>query len=108
MECQCLLIGLHYHHKKGGSMRYSNHLLTLVFFCLFLQSLNAQSSPGFIADILAEMEYVQGQILQLAEAMPEDKYSWRPAEGVRSVGEVFMHIGVGDYFSLSYVGGSLP
>ena len=77
----------------------------LFFFYLFIQPVYGQD---FVQDILAEIEYVQGQVLQLAEAMPEDKYSWRPGEGVRSVGEVFMHIGAGNYFSLSFVGGSLP
>jgi hypothetical protein len=28
----------------------------------------------------------------LAEAIPAEKYSWRPAKGVRSVGEAFMHV----------------
>jgi uncharacterized damage-inducible protein DinB len=28
----------------------------------------------------------------LAKAMPADSYDWRPADGVRSVGEVFTHI----------------
>lgn len=34
----------------------------------------------------------EDKLLQLAEATPEDKYSWRPGEGVRSTAEVFMHV----------------
>ncbi len=30
--------------------------------------------------------------MALATAVPADKYAWRPAPGVRSFGEVFMHI----------------
>jgi len=41
---------------------------------------------------LASLEELQGKFLQLAEAFPADKYAWRPAPGVRSVGEVFMHV----------------
>jgi uncharacterized damage-inducible protein DinB len=41
---------------------------------------------------LGNIEEVQGKLLQLAEAIPADKYSWRPAPGVRSIGEVFMHV----------------
>jgi uncharacterized damage-inducible protein DinB len=33
-----------------------------------------------------------GKVLSLAKAVPEAKYNWRPAEGVRSFGEVFLHI----------------
>ncbi|MGH7594690.1 MAG: DinB family protein [Gemmatimonadales bacterium] len=32
------------------------------------------------------------KFLALANAIPADKYSWRPMPGVRSFGEVFMHL----------------
>ncbi len=44
------------------------------------------------ATLAANFEFVSGQLMQLAEAMPEEVYSWRPAEGVRSTSEVFMHV----------------
>ena len=31
-------------------------------------------------------------MIALAKAVPEEKYSWRPGPGVRSVGEVFVHV----------------
>jgi uncharacterized damage-inducible protein DinB len=65
-------------------------------------------NSNFFNDLLAEMEYVSGQVLQLAEEMPEEKFSWRPSDEVRSVSEIFMHIGTGNYFILSFLGGSMP
>ena len=41
---------------------------------------------------LGELEALRGKFVQLAEAFPADKYSWRPAPGVRSVGEALMHV----------------
>ena len=41
---------------------------------------------------LGQLEEVHGKFVQLAEAFPADKYSWRPAPGVRSVGEALMHV----------------
>ena len=41
---------------------------------------------------ISDLDTLQGKLLQLADAFPADKYSWRPGPGVRSVGEVFMHI----------------
>jgi hypothetical protein len=41
---------------------------------------------------LGQLEELNGKFVQLAEAIPADKYSWRPAKGVRSVGEAFMHV----------------
>ncbi len=38
------------------------------------------------------------ELVSLAEAVPAEKYSWRPAEGVRSVGEVYMHVASANYF----------
>jgi uncharacterized damage-inducible protein DinB len=37
-------------------------------------------------------EYVSGQLVQLAEAMPEGIYGWRPADEVRTTSEVLMHV----------------
>ena len=41
---------------------------------------------------LMDLDTLQSKFLALAEAFPAEKYSWRPAPGVRSVGEAFMHV----------------
>jgi hypothetical protein len=41
---------------------------------------------------MADLDSLQARFVALAEAFPEDKYAWRPAPGVRSVGEAFMHV----------------
>lgn len=50
------------------------------------------SSPAFRDEVLARLDTLQERVVSLAEAMPEDKYTWRPAEGVRSVSELYLHI----------------
>ena len=59
----------------------------------------ASGSPkaGPRAESLEEIAYYEQRYMRLAEAMPVEKYPWRPAEGVRSVGEVFTHITVANY-----------
>jgi uncharacterized damage-inducible protein DinB len=54
-------------------------------------------TSGFRAEFLEEIAYYEQRYTRLAEAMPTEKYTWRPAEGVRSVGEVFTHITVANY-----------
>ncbi|HUC53772.1 MAG TPA: DinB family protein [Candidatus Cybelea sp.] len=54
-------------------------------------------TAGFRAEFLEEIAYYEQRYRRLAEAMPAEKYTWRPAEGVRSVGEVFMHIVAANY-----------
>src|SRR5580700_4495580 len=44
------------------------------------------------ADILLSFSDSEHKVIALAKAVPEEKYSWRPAAGVRSFGEVFVHI----------------
>ena len=41
---------------------------------------------------LADMDTVHAKVMALANAIPADKYTWRPAQGVRSVSEVLMHV----------------
>jgi uncharacterized damage-inducible protein DinB len=54
----------------------------------------AASAPtsGFRAEFLEDVAYYEQRYTKLAEAMPAEKYTWRPSEGVRSVGEVYTHI----------------
>ena len=47
---------------------------------------------GVKGEVMMWIKDAQGKLEQLAEAMPEGKYSWRPGKGVRSVGEVYMHV----------------
>ena len=39
-----------------------------------------------------DLDTLQSKFLALSDAFPADKYAWRPGPGVRSVGEVFMHV----------------
>ncbi len=52
----------------------------------------AASTSTLQSEMLADLADVRSKYVQLAEAVPESDYGWRPAEGVRSVSEVYMHI----------------
>lgn len=60
------------------------------------------------AEILAQIADAEEKLTALAEAMPADKFGWRPAEKVRSVGEVFMHVAGGNYFLPTFWGVKVP
>jgi uncharacterized damage-inducible protein DinB len=53
---------------------------------------NRESAIEMRAHFLKDLDSLQSRFLALAEAFPAEKYAWRPAPGVRSVGEVFMHV----------------
>ncbi len=63
-----------------------------------------EPASGFQAEYRAEVEAVGKKLVSLAQAMPADKYAWRPAPGVRSVGEVYMHVVAGNSTLPSFLG----
>ena len=71
--------------------------------------LRAADRPGgFRGDFLWQLDDIEKKIEGLAAAVPEAKYTWRPAEGVRSVSEVYMHIAGSNYFLLGFAGVKAP
>lgn len=52
----------------------------------------AQSPDAFAAEWKGQFEASARKFVALARAMPADAYAWRPAEGVMSVAEVYMHV----------------
>lgn len=83
-------------------------VLLLVLVCAVLTIGWAQEPTGFLGDMLGQLEYVQGQVMQLEDAMPQSKMSWRPAKGVRSVSEVYLHIAFANYLLAKFAGIPLP
>jgi uncharacterized damage-inducible protein DinB len=69
----------------------------------------AMKAPkGFRGEFLTQMKGVEEKMMGLAGAMPQEKYGWRPAEGVRSVSEVYMHTAGANYFFLTFIGVKAP
>ena len=70
---------------------------------------NAMTMPGSVTDtFLKQSKHVQEQMESLAEAIPQEKFNWRPMEGVRSIAESFMHVGAANYMFAVALGGTAP
>jgi uncharacterized damage-inducible protein DinB len=85
----------------------------MVFLLLLLgfgaHPLLAQSAPeGLWQGYDGEWRHVSSQLIALAEATPEGKFAWRPAPGVRSTSEVYMHIVMANFYLLSVTGPKMP
>jgi len=65
-------------------------------------------TAGYRAEYLTALEDVRGKLVDLAQAMPAEKYGWRPGEGVRSVAEVYTHVASGNYFIPAFIGVQAP
>ena len=55
-----------------------------------------------------EWRHVSRQLIALAEATPEEKFAWRPAPGIRSTSEVYMHIAIANFGLLEVTGPKIP
>ena len=86
--------------------------MKIIFLAVLLGSacLQAQTDPyeGLWQGYDGEWLHVSRQLVALAEATPAEKFTWRPAPGVRSVSEVYMHIALANFFLLSVTGPKLP
>ena len=82
---------------------------TLVGLVLALAALPAVAAAGTLqTDIVNELTAVEKKIVSLAEALPADKFAWRPADGVRSVSEVYMHVVGANYMLPTMLGAKMP
>jgi uncharacterized damage-inducible protein DinB len=75
-----------------------NLTLTLIAAAALTVSLTAQVRDGVMGDLLKDVAAVEKKVMDLAKAIPEPAYAWRPGPGVRSTGEVFQHIAADNYF----------
>jgi len=63
---------------------------------------------GFPGEFLWELEIAERQMLAMADAIPDEKYDWRPAANVRSFSEVFVHVAAGNFMLLDVIGAAAP
>lgn len=81
----------------------------LIGFLLTASASFAQKYPeGIWQGYDGEWKHVSQQLIALAEATPAEKFAWRPAAGVRSTSEVYMHIAVSNFYLLSVTGPKMP
>jgi uncharacterized damage-inducible protein DinB len=63
---------------------------------------------GYRSEVMAEVMIQQDKFVRLAQAIPADKYTWRPAADVRSFAEVFLHVSAANYNLYKLVGTPPP
>jgi uncharacterized damage-inducible protein DinB len=58
--------------------------------------------------LLARFDEAAGKMVQLAEAIPANKYGWHPAPKVRTVSQVLVHVGMANYYTIEGAGRTSP
>jgi uncharacterized damage-inducible protein DinB len=75
---------------------------------LLLTTISFAEQPVIVQEFLGQVDFMRGRVTQLAEAMPQSTYEWRPMDGVRSVSEVYLHVAFGNYICVTVSGGTVP
>lgn len=92
-------------------------LCVAVFAVLAAVPANSQVNPykngtpgltGYRSEVMAEVMIQEDKFTRLAEAIPAEKYSWRPSPDVRSFAEVFLHVSAANYNLYKLVGTPPP
>jgi len=64
---------------------------------------------GVQAYFLTQLTDTEKKFVDLANAIPADKYKWRPGEGVRSISEVLVHVSGADIMlAARFLGVKMP
>jgi len=91
-------------------------MLSLIVLCAALR-VTAQVNPykdgtpgvsGYRAEVMAEVMIQEDKLGRLAEAIPADKFTWRPTADTRSFAEVFLHVSAANYNLYKLVGTPPP
>lgn len=86
-------------------MKASTSILLALFTLSLAVTLSAQDLQNTVNGDLEDLEQ---KYVSLALAFPQDSYSWRPTESVRSVSEVLMHVVAANFAIPLRVGAHLP
>jgi hypothetical protein len=99
-----------------------NRLLTALIFVVIAvhaRPLSATAAEPDLADhtgpsydmkaqALADLQVMQKKFLDLANAVPENKFSWRPSADSRSFAEIFLHVAGERYQILAMMSAASP
>jgi uncharacterized damage-inducible protein DinB len=103
--------------KKEIPMKRAFLALFLCMLAMSALQVTAQINPykdgtpgvtGYRSEVLSEVIVQEDKFMRLAEAIPADKYSWRPSPDVRSFAEVFLHVAGANYNLYEMIGAQPP
>lgn len=81
-------------------------VITLVGLC---SPAHAQKAPDNTRDVyLANWNEIGEKLIKMAEEFPEDKYNYKPADGVRSFADVMRHVAFWNQYAAKAARGEKP
>jgi uncharacterized damage-inducible protein DinB len=103
--------------KNGGMMLRIFSAVCLILMTSTAIRASAQVYPyrdgtpgltGYRSEVMAEIMIQESEFVRLAEAIPAEKYTWRPSPDVRTIAQVFLHASAANYNLYKLVGTPTP
>ncbi|MGH9602540.1 MAG: DinB family protein [Terriglobales bacterium] len=68
----------------------------------------AAPAASYNSEVMAVIEEQEKKVVSLAEAVPQEKYTWAPGEGVRNTAQIYLHIALANYAFAGFLGVKPP
>jgi uncharacterized damage-inducible protein DinB len=94
--------------KKIGLSALLVSLAASTFAVAAARADDAAMPGGARGEMLMWIKDAEDKLVQLAEATPEGKYTWRPSKDVRTTGEVFLHVAAANFGVPGFAGIAPP
>ena len=91
-------------------MRTTAPLMVIVFALFMVLPANAQEhdNSAFLENYTGDFDGASKKLADLALAFADTLFSWRPADKIRSVSEVYMHVAGANFALASALGVAMP
>jgi len=91
---------------KSVSIIFSVFLAALLF--VVINSVSRaipQEQPVFVQEYVGQMNFIEGRLLDLEEAMPQELMGWEPADLVRNTAQVYLHVAEANHMLVGFMKG---
>jgi uncharacterized damage-inducible protein DinB len=91
---------------KSASILFSIFLAALIFVVINSSSnANPPDQPVFVQEYIGQISFIEGRLLDLEGAMPQELMGWEPADEVRNCAQVYLHVAEANHLLVSFMKG---
>lgn len=91
---------------------FKRSVLALSFTCLICfvganksYSNSLPDAPVFVQEFIGQMDFIEGRLTLLLSAMSQDQLAWTPEEGVRTCGQIYLHVAGANHLLVNFMSG---
>lgn len=70
-----------------------------------ISSANPPDQPVFVQEYVGQLDFIEGRLIDLEGAMPQELMGWEPADEVRNTAQVYLHVAETNYMLLGFMTG---